>query len=68
MEVLNIEEQKDGSAIVEVVMSDEENNFLVEYAFVDILRKQIERIKDEHGTSRNDGELQSEETSESEDK
>ena len=41
MEVLSIEEQEDGSAIVELSMSDEENNFLVEYAVVDILKKEI---------------------------
>jgi len=68
MEVTSIEEQEDGSAIVELKMSQEENNFLVEYAVVDILKKQIERCKDEHRASRNNGEIQSEETSESKDK
>ena len=67
MEVLSIEEQEDGSAIVELNMTQEENDFLVEYAVIDILKKQIERTKDEHGASRNNGEIQSNETLESED-
>jgi hypothetical protein len=45
MKVLKITDQPDGSAIIEIEMSDEENNFFVEYAVVDILKKQLERIK-----------------------
>jgi len=45
MKILKITDQPDGSAIVEMELSDEENNFFVEYAVVDILKKQIERIK-----------------------
>lgn len=43
MEVLKVTDQEDGSAIIELEMSDEENNILVEYAVVDILKKQIKR-------------------------
>lgn len=48
MEVLSIEDQDDGSAIVTLNMSEEENNFLVQHAVIDILQKQIERKKDEN--------------------
>lgn len=68
MEVLSIKDQEDGSAIVELNMTEEENNFLLQYAIVDILKKQIEREKHEYGTGGNNGEIQSEETSESKDK
>lgn len=61
MKVLSIEDQEDGSAIVELEMSQKENNFFVEYAVIDILRKQIERMDYEHGK------VQSDEASESED-
>ena len=44
MEVLSVKDQKDGSAIVELNMTEEENNFLIQYAVVDILQKQIERM------------------------
>lgn len=63
MEVLKIEEQDDGSAIVTFNMSEEENNFLVEYAIVDILKKQIERCENEHRSDRDGGEVCSEKTS-----
>jgi retron-type reverse transcriptase len=55
MDVLSVEEQEDGSAIVTLDMTELENNMLVEYAVVDILRKQIERIDNEHGSKWNDG-------------
>ena len=45
MEVLDIKEQEDGSAIVEIVVTEEENQFFVEYAILNILKKQIERIE-----------------------
>jgi len=48
MEVLSIKEQDDGSAIVELSMTEEENNILVEHAVVDILKKQIKRSEEEH--------------------
>jgi len=52
MDVLSIEEQDDGSAILTLNMTEKENDMLVEYAVVDILKKQIERINDEQGTDR----------------
>ncbi len=48
MDVLNIEEQKDGSAIVTLNMTEEENNILIEYAVINILREQIKRMKNEN--------------------
>lgn len=50
MDVLSIEEQEDGSAIVTMEMTEEENNLLVEYAVVNLLREHIERIENEHGS------------------
>ena len=47
MEVLSIEEQKDGSAIITLSMTQEENRLLVQHAVVDILGKQIERMENE---------------------
>jgi hypothetical protein len=41
-----MEEQNDGSAILEIDMTEEEKNFLINYAINDILRKQINAIKD----------------------
>jgi RNA polymerase-binding transcription factor DksA len=45
MDILSIKEQPDGSAIVEMEMSEKENDFFVEYAILDILRKQIKIIE-----------------------
>jgi len=45
MKVLKITDQEDGSAIVDLEMTEEENNILVEYAVVDILKKQLESFK-----------------------
>ena len=47
MDVLSIEEQEDGSAILTLNMTEEENRLLVEHAVVDILGKQIERMENE---------------------
>lgn len=44
MEVISITDQEDGSAIVELNMTEAENNMLIEYAVVDILRKQMEKL------------------------
>lgn len=44
MKVLSVTDQPDGSAIVELDMTEEENNMLIQYAVVDILQKQIERM------------------------
>lgn len=41
MEILDVQDQPDGSAILTFNMSDKENNFFVEYAIIDILREQI---------------------------
>jgi len=47
MEVLSIEDQEDGSAIIELNMTEEENNMLIQYAVVDILKKQIKRCSED---------------------
>jgi hypothetical protein len=47
MKVLKITDQDDGSAIVDLELSEQENNFFLEYAIVDILRKQIKRMEGE---------------------
>jgi len=47
MDVLSVTDQPDGSAVLEVTMTEEENNILIQYAVADILQKQIERIKNE---------------------
>ena len=44
MEVLSVTDQEDGSAIVELSMTEEENNILIEHAVVDILTKQMEKM------------------------
>ncbi len=44
MDVLKIEEQEDGSAIITLNMTQKENDMLVEHAVIDILKKQIERM------------------------
>jgi len=46
MEVLSIEEQEDGSAIINLEMTKEENDLLVEYAVVSLLKKEIEKHKE----------------------
>jgi len=45
MEVLSFKEKPDGSAIVELSMTEEENNILVQHAVIDILEKQINSLK-----------------------
>jgi hypothetical protein len=55
MDVLNIEEQEDGSAIVTLEMTEEENNMLVEYAVINILKDQLERMENEHRSNRDNG-------------
>jgi len=56
MDVLSIEEQDDGSAIVTLNMTEKENDMLVEYAVLNLLKEHIERIDNEQGTDK-DGEL-----------
>jgi len=48
MKVLKFDEQKDGSAILEIEITEEENQFYIQYALTDILKKQIEREKNEN--------------------
>ncbi len=47
MNVLKMTELPDGSVDMELEMTEEENNMFVEYAIVDILKKQIKRMEDE---------------------
>ena len=41
MEVLSLKEQPDGSAILELELTEEENRLLVEYAVITILKDKI---------------------------
>ncbi len=43
MEILSVKDLPDGSAILEVNISEEENDFFIEYAILDILKKQLQR-------------------------
>ena len=52
MKVLSIKDQEDGSAIVELDLTEEEEHFFIENAIVDLLKKQLERMENEHGTNR----------------
>ena len=47
MQVLKVEEQNDGSAILEIEMTEKEKDFLINYAINDILRKQIDKMEEE---------------------
>jgi len=47
MKVLKITDQLDGSAIVDLEMSDEEQHIILEYGFCCLLKDQIERMKNE---------------------
>ena len=62
MDILSVEEQEDGSAIITMNMTEVENNVLIKYAVVNILKEGIERMKNEQGTNRDGIELQSDET------
>lgn len=53
MEVINIEEQEDGSAIVTLNMTDEENNMLVGFAVNTILKEQIKKMEKENKSEKN---------------
>jgi len=44
MKILKITDQDDGSCILDCEFLEEEVNFLIEYAVIDILKKQIERM------------------------
>ena len=47
MDVLKITEQPDGSALVDVEMSEEEQGMLLSYAVTNLLKEHIERIEHE---------------------
>lgn len=47
MEVISIEEQEDGSALVTLNMTEEENNMLVGFAVNTILKERIEAMEKE---------------------
>jgi len=47
MKILDIKDQEDGSAIVQIELNEEENRMLVEYSINDILKKQIRKLKKE---------------------
>ena len=48
MEVISIEEQEDGSALVTLNMTEEENNMLVGFAVNTILKEQIKKMEKEN--------------------
>ena len=50
MQVISIKEQPDGSAILEVEMSEKEKDTMIEYAFLDMVRKGIESHEDSLST------------------
>jgi len=45
MKILKVHEPKDGFCTMECEFTEDEINFFVEYAVVDILKKQIEDVK-----------------------
>ena len=63
MEVLEVHD--DGRIVLD--MTEEEQRILIEYAVVNLLKEHIERIKNEHRTSGDGGEVLSEELSERKD-
>lgn len=50
MEVLNFAEQIDGSAKMEIKMTEKERDFLVEFAINRILEEKLKEIEKENGT------------------
>lgn len=48
MQILNTVKNKDGSELWDVEFTDEEVQFLIQYAVTNILREEIERIKNEN--------------------
>ncbi len=48
MEVTKITENEDGSATLELNLTEEENNILIGYAVNDILKKNIENFKQDN--------------------
>jgi len=43
MDVLSVTDQEDGSAIVELSMTEQEQNWLIQHAVTDLLQKAIAR-------------------------
>ena len=41
MEILDLEEQEDGSAIIQLNMSEQEKSILLEFAITELLKKYI---------------------------
>ena len=52
MDILNMIDQEDGSCIVECSFSEREAEFFLNYAIKDILKKQLERMENEHGETK----------------
>ena len=67
MDVLKVEEQEDGSAIMTVSLTEIEQDFLLKYAITNIFKEEMERTNYEQRTVGNSGEVHSEETLKSED-
>jgi len=63
MDILKVTDQPDGSCIMECSFSEKEVDFFLNYAVNDILRKQIERMENEHRSDGNDRKIQSDKTS-----
>lgn len=47
MNVLDVNEHEDGSATINLDCTDEEINLLVQYAVIDILKKAVEKAKND---------------------
>jgi hypothetical protein len=47
MELLEFKENEDGSATITLDLNKQECEMLIEYAVIDIIKKQIERYKNE---------------------
>lgn len=45
IQVTKVEEQEDGSAILELELDEETRNKLIEYAIIDLLTRMLEREK-----------------------
>ena len=54
MKVLDIIENEDGSATVTFEMIKEEHDLLIGYAIVDILKKEINKSKEDSGDAEDD--------------
>jgi hypothetical protein len=48
MEVLDFNENEDGSATVTLNMTEEEQTILIQFAVTEMLKQEMERMKDEH--------------------